>query len=213
MKVLLVHGVGSGFTEEAWTELLAAGDFDPATTDQFDYATVLDDAGWFVRLASKLIWPIAAAFRQTSRVDEVGDVQTWLVSPGVRSKIAGVLRGVILTGGYDVIVAHSLGTLMTWEAISCDVRFRRNARPYKDPIVIFCGSPLGLGTVRAFLQYKKNEPTFAALGSEVISGIRDPIGKFGKDKWEPEGWTRTYVPIGHSFTSYLRYVSKSLRPY
>ena len=213
MKVLLVHGVGSGFTEEAWLELLEAGNFDPATTDQFDYATVLDDAGWVVRLTSKLLWPIAAAFRRTKHVDEVGDVQAWLVSPGVRSRIAGVLRGVILTGGYDVVVAHSLGTLMTWEAISCDVRFRRNARPYKDPIVIFCGSPLGLATVRGFLAYKKNEPTFAALGSEVISGLRDPVVKFGKDDWIPKGWVRTCAPIKHEFTEYLRYVSKSLRPY
>jgi hypothetical protein len=201
-KVLLVHGVGDGFpaeVQEAFKAVLG----DKYDLHFFDYAAVLDKVRW-PRFLPVLFLPLARLLRADKRVDEVGDVKAWLYAPGVRTAITWQLRECLTEQSYDIVIAHSLGTLILWEALRKYDGVKGGSQPSFRPQVFLVGSPLALGSMRWFLRYRPDEELLAdTKSSYVVAGTRDIITMNGRVDWRPKGWNSLVVRNGHDLLEYL----------
>jgi hypothetical protein len=140
-SILVVHGVGSGFKKKTYksdiSKLLNVSD---DRVRLFDYSAYLDTIKW----PRYVLLPVTMWAKHNAFSDQVGDVTAWIGSGGAREKIVSTLLSTILHERPKYIIAHSLGSVITYQALLKDLKFKGAPQLDYNPIFIGLGSPLHL---------------------------------------------------------------------
>ncbi len=209
ISVLCVHGVGHGDAdpdlESRWTKAIGDGLaawmpaggpavacdflkydalFDQARLDPLTYARALarvlasgveHGVGDALRPARGLV-DIPEALRWTA-----GMVAQWVADEKLRAAACAAVVKKLQSGSYDVVCAHSLGSLICYDA------FRRNPKAIDGKVFVSLGSQIGNPCVR-----------------DMFAGRIEPLGK-------ARMWYHLYNPQDHVLTAEVRIAADNFR--
>lgn len=182
-KVLLVHGVHNGngydYSREAMAKAL---EIKPEELILFEWAHLLDNSALDVRrLGLKL------ALNWAKWGDFADDVISYLLDSATRKRCIRNLQETVKALEPDVVIAHSLGSVLACQALPTA------------PRLIMVGSPLWFSPLRWLLKLDDGLYSYS-LDRVTISGKLDPITGFGK----AFGYGTFKKPwIGHDLLGYL----------
>jgi hypothetical protein len=168
LSLLCVHGIGHGDADTAltpaWTEAITADihRWDPriAVTveflrydDLFDHAPlnpVVYAEAMARMMASGVVHGLGDLLAGTSGLSDVPDeirwtagmIAQWASEDGLRAALRRRLLQALASGGHDVVCAHSLGSLICYDA------FRRDPAAIGDKVFVSLGSQIGNAFVR-----------------------------------------------------------------
>ena len=205
MTVVLIHGVGKGFSEETdelskavYAKLLGIPE---GELELYDWAKTLD-ASWLDGTKRRRFFrwnPLRKVLKLDYWGDNIDDVLAYFLDKGTRTKaidqLRDRLRGVDdATPRVVTVVAHSLGSVLLWQTLHQLPSYRFN--------VVLLGSPLAMKLVRAkvWLDGCRKEPP--ANKAVILSGRRDPVAAWGR-RW-CNGWNEPDLPyLNHDLLPYL----------
>ncbi len=201
ISVLCVHGIGHGDLDpdlkSSWTKVIQAGVeswstgtqtvscdfllydtlFDKAPLDPTTYAKAFADL-----IASGVIHGISDFFSRERGLFDVPDkirwtagmVAQWVSDEGLRKNARDLILAKVQSGNYDVICAHSLGSLLCYDT------FLRNPASIQGKYFVSFGSQIGNPCVR-----------------DTFAGRIEPLTQATK-------WFHLYNPEDHVFTADIR---------
>lgn len=179
--ILIIHGVGNGFNNIVSVEDISKVlKVSPERIKLFDYAKYLDSILW----PRYTLFPITMWAKKNRFADQVGDVTAWIGSGGAREKLASTFLKTILHEKPKYIIAHSLGSVIAYQALLKDDRFTGTPSLDYNPIYIGLGSPLHLWTLRQLGGFSREHNTHLSENSIFIQGKNDPVAKWGKNPWK-----------------------------
>ena len=187
-KVLLVHGVhsGNGYDHDKAVMAEALG-VEPEELILFKWAHLLDQSALDLR---RLGLKLALGWARWG--DFIDDVISYLLDSATRKRCIMELQEAIKTLKPDVIIAHSLGSVLASQAL-CGLPTA--------PKVIVIGSPLWFSPLRWLLKLNEGLSAFS-VDRVVVSGVLDPVSGFGKTF----GYGRFEKPwLNHDLLGYLNY--------
>lgn len=193
--VLLIHGIGDdkSFSVSDWSAYAKVLNIAPERLLLYDYGRDLDRPGPVRYALEKLFfWSTRAGIG-----DKLADLTGYFGSKNdkaIAERFAFYIQRYALARPEPItIIAHSLGTVVTWQALKL-----LDYRGYQPPRVVFLGSPLAMRTVRFRAGWEAPQMHLVAN----IAGRLDPVCLFGK-RWSHGG--KHFAPVlGHDLTLYLR---------
>jgi hypothetical protein len=211
--VLIVHGVGEGFSTEVTVDAISKVlKIDHNRIRLFDYAKYLDSIIW----PRYTLFPITMWAKKNKFADQVGDVTAWVGSGGARERIVSNLLKTILYEKPKYIVAHSLGSVIGYQALLKCNDFKGVPELDYNPIYVGLGSPLHLWTLRQLSGLNNEHNTHISENSVFIQGKKDPIAKWGKNPWKfldnNVNNLGVLTPnIDHDLIGYLNYIAEEVK--
>lgn len=211
--ILLIHGVGSGFSNTLTPhDISKVLKVNPGRIRLFDYAKYLDSIVW-PRYA---LFPITMWAKKNKFADEIGDVTAWIGSGGAREKIASAFLKTVLHERVKHIIAHSLGSVIAYQALLKDDRFVGVPNLDYKPTYIGLGSPLHLWTFRKLGGFSGDHNTYINEDSIFIQGKKDSITKWGKNPWKfldnNVNNLNVFTPnVDHDLMGYLKYIAEEIK--
>lgn len=193
-KVLLVHGVHNGTGYDYSHEAMAAALNIPSQNlTRFSWASTLDRSKLDVRqwLGDNLI---KALGNFTKWGDFIDDVASYLLDQATRKRCIESLRLEIAATRPDVIIGHSLGSVLVWECL----QKHEHDLPCK-PTFIIAGSPLWFGSLRWWLNIRELNTT-----TRLYAGWLDPIAGFRTSRFTGIDEVQGLFNVGHDLLAYLK---------
>ena len=195
-KVLMVHGVhhntGYDYSHEA---MAAALNIRPQNLTLFEWASTLDRSKLDIKqwLGDNII---KALGKFTKWGDFIDDVASYLLDQATRKRCIEALRLEIAGTRPDIIIGHSLGSVLVWECL----QRHEHALPCK-PTFILAGSPLWFSTLRWWLGIRElNTPT------RLYAGWLDPIAGFRPSRFAGIDEIQGLLGVGHDLLAYLKQI-------
>ncbi len=212
-SILIIHGVGCGFknklTAEQVSKVLKVA---PERIKMFDYAKYLDSVVW----PRFTLFPVTMWASKNQFADQVGDVVAWIGSGGAREKLASTFLKTILHEKPKYIVAHSLGSVIAYQALLKDNGFEGAPSLDYSPTYVGLGSPLHLWTLRQLAGFSGDHNTHISENSIFIQGKKDPVAKWGKNPWKfldnNVNNLGVFTPdVDHDLMGYLEYIAEEIK--
>jgi hypothetical protein len=193
LKVILIHGVGNGVTEEEEKQYCHALGLNRNEFAVVRYSHLLDhNKGRWIHL------PFGAAGKVT---DFVNDVTSWLADKAGRHRIIEYMNELLLlwappevscdgenlTGTKrfpdgTLIICHSLGTVVFSEALAYFGKDSLFSELIADCHVVYVGSPWAMKTLRWLRMFSIGRHLHHS--TKVLAGSKDPVAEMGR-KWAP----------------------------
>lgn len=210
--ILVIHGAGEGFSDKESSSSIAKLLNVPVDKIKlFDYSQYLNTIIW----PRIFLFPITMWAKHNLFADQVGDITAWVGSGGAREKLASTFLKTIHLERPKYIIAHSLGTVIAYQALVKDNKFKGVQGLSYNPIFIGAGSPLHLLTFRQLGGFNRDHESYISSNSFFVQGKKDPITKWGKNPWKflDNNINNLMVhtpPLTHSLENYLAYISKEI---
>lgn len=193
-KVLLVHGVhnGSGY-DYTHEELAKALNIPDHSLTRFKWAVTLDRSKLDVRqwLGDNMI---KAMGKLAKWGDYTDDVASYLLDSATRKRCIEELRLEIAATRPDVIIGHSLGSVLVWQCL----QQHEETLPCK-PWFYLAGSPLWFKPLRSWLGVK---PLLAY--TTQYTGWLDPVAGFKPIRFDGIDKAESLFGVGHDLLGYLK---------
>ncbi len=120
-------------------------------------------------------FPFRSALTEAILKRFIPDVAAYFFQEEFRTRMQQRVRDVLIPGGQYIVVAHSLGTIITFELL------RELARSISVPLWVTLGSPLGIDEVKELLEEKGNSMQSPA-SVQSWKNFADPLDPVAADK-------------------------------
>lgn len=201
MDTMLIHGIGEGFKPHTRQTLAEALGKAVADVHLHEYEDLLSES-WATRILHPPSW-----LRWARMWDErLEDIVAYFLDFAVKERCINRLAYVLKITQPDHIIAHSLGSVVLFQAMH--ELYRTHKQPFDiPPRVTIIGSPMAYWIVRFLMGKDARELPESEL--TVVSGILDPIAKHGRH-WNHGGEHLAAPGLGHDILTYLQLVRRTL---
>lgn len=200
IDTVVIHGIGrdAAFAQADIDFYAKRLHISPDRLLLFDYGAALDAPSAFRGVLEKLLW--RAVYNDIG--DKVADIATYFASPSggeIVATFANTLLGLLLQERPITVVAHSLGTVVAWQACQLlhQIESMHGQQPLAPLNLILMGSPMAMRLVR----FRVGPAKITGHVAQNLAGVYDPVCLFGA-QW-PHGGGHKLLKQGHSLELYL----------